>query len=427
MLTLLIAFHICGCSASLLRGHISPSDEGGAADQRLQVEALLPGDDCVGGWNAINPSFSLVEGSSDMAVVMRGLCLKKYDGHATWYNQLVIGTMPASDIRSAARGTFNWTSLELGPDLRRVGGNRRVCYIPNLDKAEGPEDPRLVETREGLFAVVTSYEVSTSESDEPKVCTTHGVLLYAARVTSLSPPAFGEPVPLVFDGMGMIEKNWAMFTSGQETGAQVLAVYSVYPHTIARVDLLSGDVEFLATSDAWPVSKLAEQLGKSAEDFHGGAGVARIQNTSRGDYFMSVLHTMVRMRDGSSEYWNFPYTFSQEPPYQILSVGKKLPLTATRNPAYGGHVAFVTTFMMDQGDVFIGYGSGDSSARTFRMPLNQFEEDFLPSHSATRDMDPEDLARVAPWVRLDATAGRCQADALSVCTSDLTPSVCRGC
>jgi len=433
MRSFVVAALLTGCGALVLKGGVTSnvSEHDCASDQQLQVSPLVDGRNCLGGWNAINPSFALVPGTDLVAVALRGLCMQKRGPQASWYSKMVIGTVPVSDIRGIIRTNFHWNSLDVAPDPRALTATRHECYMRELDTAKGPEDPRLVQTKEGLFAIVTGYDVVEGQGNGSTQCGKHGMLLYAARVETLSPPKFGPPVQLTFEGMGKVEKNWAMFTPPAANGADVLAVYSVSPHTIAKVSLHNGTVEFIAQSESVALDSLAKQLNATASSFHGGAGVAYTEDDS-GEYFLSVLHTAVRRYDGATEYWNYPYKFSPKPPYQILSIGKKLPLQVKRNPAYGEYVAFVTAVMVDNGDVFIGYGSGDSSSRTFRMPHAEFEAKFFPRTSfmeefdIVEDVDAEDFELLGGATEFNASI-QCVSKIAQGCHDDLTPSVCRAC
>jgi len=432
MRSFLAASFLNGCGALVLNADVASNvSENGAPDQLLQVKTLVDSPNCLGGWNAINPSFAFVPGTTEVAVALRGLCMHKKDGRASWFSKMVVGTIPSSDIRGGIRSTFHWKSLSIAPDLRRLSPTRRECHLPDLDKAEGPEDPRLVRTKDGLFALVTGYDVVEQPGGGSPECGKHGMLLYAAKVETLSPPRFGPPVQLTFEGMGRVEKNWAMFAPPALSGADVLAVYSVSPHTIAKVSLHDGHVKFIAHSHSEALASLARQLYTDAGSFHGGAGVAHTQN-EHGEYFLSVLHTAVHRADGGKEYWNYPYKFSMKPPYQILRIGKKLPLQINRNPAYGEYVAFVTTVLVDHGDVFIGYGSGDSSSRTFRMPHAEFEAKFFPRTSfmeefdIVEDVDAEDFELLGGATEFNASI-QCVSKIAQGCHDDLTPSVCRAC
>jgi len=413
--------HFAGCGALVFQES--------EADQKLHVRQLESGDGCLGGWNAINPSFAALPGTNDFAVAMRGLCLRKEGHRVVWISSMVVGSIPATDIRAGSRHVVRWKSLTIAPDLRRIGGNTHECHIPGLDSAQGPEDPRFVKTWAGLYAVVTGYNVVESIDTDSPECGEVGMLLYAAKVENLSPPEFGPPVRLTFRGMGAVEKNWAMFTPQTVRGSDVFAVYSVFPHSIAQVNLHDGNVTFIAKSESIGLMQLARQLGVAPGEFHGGAGVAHSQNKNI-DYFLSVLHTAVRRKDGSKEYWNYPYKFSQKSPYRILCIGKRLPLQLQRNPVYGEFVAFVTTVMMDDGDVFISYGSGDRSSRTFRMSHQAFDAKFFPTASDFQQeidyaegVDEDDITLLARPTR--ATMGLSDAQHMMNCSGDLVPSICR--
>jgi len=349
-----------------------------AGDIQLEMDALKDGPDCLGGWHAINPSLAPIPGSDDIAVAMRHLCMQQDGLHARWYNELIVGVAPSSDLQES-RGRFHWKSLEIAPDPRQLSERRRECQLPGLDEAHGPEDPRLVEAEEGLYAIVTGYDVQDvgtegwAEENGTQVCGEHGVLLYAAEVKSLSPPEFGNPVQLTFEGMGQVEKNWAMFREG----SRVLGVYGVDPHRIVELNLKKGTVEFIAHTESDALKALADSLGADPADFHGGAGVALVSGGEGDDYYLSVLHTTLTLEGGGRVYVNFPYKFSTQHPYEITSIGKRLPLVLQQNPHYGEWVAFVTTVMFEHGDVLIGYGSGDTSSRTRRVPLDAFEARYF--------------------------------------------------
>jgi len=371
-----------GCSALVFSAkHAEDGSPVLDRDQELKVLKLVDGSDCLGGWNAINPSFVAAQGSADLAVAFRGLCLKRSGRHASWFSETVIGTVHPSAIRSESREEFQWKSLGLAPDPRfhdSLGHNLRQCSLEDTDDVEGAEDPRLVDTGDGLYLIVTGYHVQPHSGPGSPECGEHAVLLFAAKVESLSPPAFGPPKELLFPGMGKTEKNWAMFTPPELLGSAVRAVYSIYPHKIASVDLSSGEVGFVATT--WPPAfqKLAAVMRQPPENFHGGAGVAHV-NASGGEYFLSVAHVIVLNSDRHREYRNFPYRFEARAPYKVLQVGKKLDLVLSPNPAYGASVAFVTTLMFADDEIFIGYGSGDSSSRTLRMPLQTFNSQYFSS------------------------------------------------
>merc|ERR1719265_30137 len=260
------------------------------------------------------------------------------------------------------------------------------------------------------------------------------MLLSAAKITSVSPLEFGTPKELKFRGMGTVEKNWAMFTPPTATGSTVRAIYSVYPHRIASVNLATGRVAFVATSESKALAKLANKLGTSPTEFHGGAGVTHIKESSGNEYYLCIFHVVARSNGGRKAYWNYPYKFSVQAPHQVLHVGKRIELQMLRNPAYAySMVAFVTTVLHDHGDIFIAYGAGDRSSRTLRLPLRTFDAEYFPSSlqegedEIVEDLDLDDL-EFLDFAEFGSKAVTCNSEAfVAHCSDSMTPSICRSC
>ena len=293
--------------------------------------------------------------------------------------------------------------------------------------ATGPEDPRLVNTHDGLYLIVTGLRLMPKKNPSftPK-CHRHSILLTASKVETLYPPTFGPPKRLVFKGMGRIEKNWAMFSPRKVEGSKVHAVYSIHPHQVVEVDLATGKVEFIANTTSKALVRLAKSVGAKAEDFHGGAGVAHVRH-NHGNYMLSILHVAVQRYNSSyAEYWNYPYKFNPHPPYEIRHIGKKIELVALENPLIGDSISFVSALMVDQDHVLIGYGAGDQMSRTMRMPLDDFHQKYFATAAADM-MDNETFTPIVAGSALyPARSSTCSAY-LTDCTDQLTPTVCRIC
>lgn len=350
-----------------------------AIDEVMLMPRTLPNNmqhnNCLDGWNPINPSIVKIDGTDETLVAFRGLCMVKPDAHAQWYSNLVIGTTSDAFLRGQ-RGQPTWKNLSIVPDPRMSHDpSLKECQMANLDHAEGPEDPRLIKANGKIFIIVTGYNTVKTQSNQRPECDKLGFLLHAAEVTHISPIRFGPPVKLTFEGMGMVEKNWAMFHPENVNG-MTYAVYSIFPHKIVSVDLESGEVKFAHETPSPAVGELADSIGAQTSWFHGGAGIAEVSSNGQ-RYFLSIMHASSPPGE-EVPYRNWPYKFSAKPPFEILEVGTMLPLSLGRNPAYGDAVAFVTSVLYDQGDVFIGYGSGDTSARSFRMSLGEFERRYFP-------------------------------------------------
>lgn len=393
--------------------HLQPA----AVDETLQMPRICEIQrDCLMGWNAINPSIVTFPDEDMALVAFRGLCMVKPDEHAEWYSNLVFGTTSMSALRESRRDP-EWTNLTIVPDPRTFQDpTLKECQMPNLDHAEGPEDPRLIKANGKVYIIVTGYNTISVASPTRPECSGLGFLLHAAEVTSYNPISFGRPVKLAFDGMGMVEKNWAMFHPENSDG-QTYAVYSIFPHKIVSVSLDTGNVTFAHETPSPAVGALADQIGAQTSWFHGGAGVAQVNHEGK-EYFLSIMHASSPPGE-EVPYRNWPYKFSTRPPFEILEVGAMLPLTLGRNPAYGDAVAFVTSVLVDDGHVFIGYGSGDTSSRTFRLSLDEFEKRYFP-----RNMRRITGAVEIPSHRYNATT-TCNTAFDAHCSDSLAVSVCR--
>lgn len=368
------------------------------------------------GWNAINPSIVTLPEKDLALVAFRGLCMVKPDDHAEWYSNLVFGTTDMAALRNERREP-EWNNITIVPDPRTYHDpTLKECQMANLDHAEGPEDPRLIKANGKVYIIVTGYNTLKVETPMRPECTDLGFLLHAAEVTSYSPISFGPPVKLTFVGMGKIEKNWAMFHPENADGT-TYAVYSIFPHRIVSVDLKSGDVAFAHETPSPAVGNLADQIGAQTSWFHGGAGVAQVKHGDQ-EYFLSIMHASSPPGE-EVPYRNWPYKFSAKPPFEILEVGSMLPLTLGRNPAYGDAVAFVTSVIFDDGHVFIGYGSGDTSSRTFRLSLEEFEKRYFP-----RSLRSVRGASDLPALPRNKTS-TCSTAFDAHCSDTLSISVCR--
>lgn len=112
------------------------------------------------------------------------------------------------------------------------------------------------------------------------------------------------------------------------------------------------------------------------------------------DYHLGVFHARP-LGKHHLPYRNWPYRFSTEPPFEILEIGSEITpyLLTTPNPSYGVPVQFVTSIVYDRvvsqdlGNIIVGYGSGDTSARTFRMSLGEFESTFFGKNNASSAPD----------------------------------------
>lgn len=346
---------------------------------------------CVGDtWGMTNPSFVATGETVKMAV--RASCVTPggETGYgAIWHSKLIIGEVPFKEFHGTS-GAWNFSSLSVAQDPRfhNSSHSKTECLLYDKDTSDGPEDPKIFSVDGHLYVLVTGYNTVDGGAGERPQCGEYGVLPHVAEVLSISPAmTFGPPVKLKFQDMHPIEKNWGLFVhndsaSGKE---ELMAVYSVVPHTIKRVDLHSGKVEPAYETPALFADKFANMMGVDVDMFRGGAGMAALIDLPGHNYYLSVLHMSGGGKNGKA-YKSWPYKFSAKPPFEILEVGEALPLVDDFNPFYvKSQVSFVTSVNFepfDGGSIAIGYGSGDTMSRLFRMRFDSFEQRFFKATSS---------------------------------------------
>merc|ERR1712213_139290 len=109
----------------------------------------------------------------------------------------------------------------------------------------------------------------------------------------------------------MIEKNWSPFvwrSSNDSAGSleeHFLVVYSIQPHTIMAVSETTGIARSIHAEVSAKVARLAEERMIDAAEFHGGAGVARMNLLGHPPCYLGVFH----FGNAFNEYVSWPYKF----------------------------------------------------------------------------------------------------------------------
>ncbi|CAK0911911.1 unnamed protein product, partial [Prorocentrum cordatum] len=212
-------------------------------------------------------------------------------------------------------------------------------------------------------------------------CREHGLVPFVAEVISGSPGLvqFGPAVQLRLDDMQWVEKNWSPFRwepMGRPRDERLMMVYSIHPHRIVEVDPGSGETQFFCSTPSAPVAQLFHKYGWDPRGAHGGAGVVALKDSDGKAYFLSVFHHITDWQDGE-EYFNFPYKFAPEPPFQILDVGRPIELKTKVNPMNGGKIQFVSSLAVFQGQLHVGYNAGDTESRILQIPLDKLEKTYF--------------------------------------------------
>lgn len=398
-------------------------------DQQLSVRRLDDDPACMLGWNAINPSFSRTDRALELAVAFKGLCLKQHGDGVAWHGSIVIGRVRFEAVRNTTRRRMAWESLQVAPDPRFHGHNsshtEQECVDESFDLLTGADDVRLLRTNGGLYVVVNGYRVLEHDGEGRPACGSRAILSYAAKVSSLDPPAFEPSVPITYPGMGLISKTWPMFVERELEGAQVRAIHSLYPHGIAVVDLESGRVKYEGHAYSAAVEALARQWKTRPGEFHTGSAVAHV-NTDSEEYYLSFMHAGVR-RNNQTVFITFPYKFFRHAPHSISHIGKRLDMQGVDSRA--------TSCFYDHGFIFIAYSTGDRSSRTIRMSLEDFDARYFDeSVSLSEDTlrRAKDIRAFAARADIDLAPPAETAACTSVrhvesCSDPFSHSVCRAC
>lgn len=327
-----------------------------------------------------------------------------------WQSTVYVGRAPANQSVRKDNDQWGWQDFGDTGDFR-MSGEVAECNNPVSDAyREGPEDPRLFSFRGKVYMTVVGDHVVPKKPlplNESDIAASCGHLknatkercesrplcpdmmgqrsLYMAEVLSwtTAPWTFGPSLKLVMPGMAESEKNWSPFLWKGPDGAEELRmIYGVYPHTVLQVDVATGRAEILHTVADTKLSSLAAHSRVAPESFHGGSGVARVENGWAGTYNLAFFHSS-EIDDGECKfcYRNWPYMFSTEPPYNIIDVGLEISPTlfyeTEAEACYYGQIQFISSVLLDGGDLVIGYNTGDSHSRVFRMPLWEFERRFF--------------------------------------------------
>jgi len=237
-----------------------------------------------------NPSFAII--GEDVFGVFRWLSIKEYEPIlvgpcADWYSKIAFSSMPLSKFRAKDPDWY----YELTPDPRfQVEDKERnaECEVQkdHPPVGWGTEDPRLFSfSGEMYMSFVSTIKAPLNGSIRSKCPKETGYRVWTSKIT-VQPLSLAPAVQLYTDTMYSDEKAWILFPAEDK----LLAVYSVYPHKLLDVNLSSGYAPQLAETHSPLLEDLAESIGISPEDFHGGAGVALVNTTQREPYFLSAVH-----------------------------------------------------------------------------------------------------------------------------------------
>ena len=212
----------------------------------------------------------------------------------------------------------------------------------------------------------------------------------------------------------LVERNWSPFVFEKE----LYVLYSLDPQIVLKIDPFSGEsIKMYETETSLRVLRpILEDIAKRLQmplpshsnvlvhpmtrklvtvTPHGGTSLVKVPGR---EYMLGVLHVHYPGPEENRIYVNYPYKISSEPPFEILSIGKALPLNSTRpqeytdlsekGPHYYGEnykvsdeIAFACdlTLWEKDGDsrVAVSYGVGDAVPRVFFTSIEEMEDIYF--------------------------------------------------
>lgn len=391
-----------------------------------------------GAHGATSPSFLLLPNSSDVWSVFRGLCFANKTKFlpCRWTSFLILGSSPKADIHGL-KAAINWNAYSRVQDPRFMHDTHlQECRTTsNPDTGvwnEGPEDPKLFTNNgkhylmfvapplspEGPISLARSQtnetEAAVSSLDvlvNPEAAISHAssdaeaflsrphckysrMLPHIVQLQFTSLPTqirFGPVLPLTFQGMHPVEKNWLPFNwkPSNDSVEHSLMVYDMQPHTIMKVNMSTGHLvqvhaEYSPLLAAFVRDMGAQRSVDSLRISGNGAGVVPTTCADGSPCHLAVFHMHKDILTKppyfyDRSYMHWPYLFSAEPPFEIKAIGKRaLPLDCLPNPVLPGWcVQFVTSIVEDAGHIIIGYNTGDQESNIFRMSRSEFQSEFF--------------------------------------------------
>ncbi len=243
---------------------------------------------------------------------------------------------------------------------------QRCMFLQAGHFITGPADPRIIPTRQGELYVSYSFYAS-SQPTWREGHTNAGTLLPCELLDKYSSSmwlyklsdAHASPVELRLPLANFVEKNWLLFEhqAPNSDDTELLALYSVEPHVVLKVNTTSGQcTESARSSNRELFRPLLGQL-----QLHYGAGPIPV-TACGGTYYLAIFHT----KAADYRYENYFYLFSQHSPFRIVSIASgPIPLLAIRG------IALATGLLWQGSDVLIWYGSGDEQARVHTMTIDE--------------------------------------------------------
>jgi len=331
-----------------------------------------------------NPALLILDDAGTALAASRRFHL---DSSQHCFSDIAVGQLPLQRFLSLDRdwNLEHYTMLE---DPRGVSRDVNVeCSAEGKEFAFGPEDPKFFLLENKIYISIVGTEMVLDPHYDikdflhrPKCTETQGMQHHIAELVTSGKGLKVRPetvVKLRTENMAKEERNWNLFTWTNPQGGQRLhAVYRVCPHTILDVDVSTGKSPRLYETYSTKLDTFMRQWNLISEDVHSGAGVAYVSNENGSSYYISALHFWTD--NNGRNYAHFLYTFSAEPPFNITAIAKKpLPLQASQYHDWWHNETYVSSLLVHDQLLIIGYGQADQSSRIYQQELNDALQEFF--------------------------------------------------
>ena len=299
-----------------------------------------------------------------------------------------------------------------------------------LDGGHGPQDPRIFEFANNYYMIFNSRKQETHPNIKcPENSVQRKIYISGLETDWMTGLITGwyRPISLNLkdeidvpwkrngDRIDTAERNWLPFTCeslntslNSSLKEMLFMVYSLSPLIILKVNLQTGDCfEYYRTEvDDFKLDPIRKDLiskGIPKIDIsnmhispHGGSPLVKVPNRN---YLLGVLHIHYSSPTGHRIYVNYPFKFKNIEPFEILKIGKALPLNSTVPEGYlnlskssgprrfrdnykiGSQISFVSDLTVweekDRINVAISYGAGDAIPRIFFTSVEELESEYF--------------------------------------------------
>jgi len=315
-----------------------------------------------------------------------------------WHSDVIIGSR-ALDMEiwkqwpTAGLSPLVGTSMQTWSGLRTSTGGRweDLCIAETWIASNntlirhvvtGPEDPKVVSLRAGDSGLALAFDSKPPNNGDSSTCRRNNQgfadavtqMYLSTGVNPMEPAIPNAAHRLSYGQTDVAEKNWIPFVY-QES---VYFIYTPLPHVVLSSQS-DGQSEKVFSTTFRPLQRVVQE--NPHVRIRGSAQAVYVNNSQATPnlarpHYLALLHIF---DTSTGRYAHHAYRFGAEPPFMMLQLSSKLPLTEAAATPGGVPFAFASGLAVHSGTVVITYGAGDRDARALVMTLDRLDEMFACS------------------------------------------------